>query len=917
MINKDLPQKIEKSDYLSRLIKKYPQLEIDCADPFAEMDAILTDLKSISKFDDYALVEQALVSAKARFSFYWAIAELSQFGRYSEQGKWQTEFAEITIDLAIKTAWYVVANKNRALLTVIEQQGVPVAGFFVLGMGKLGGYDLNFSSDIDLVAFYQPELLPVPDTLGKSYICHQVLQSASRLLTQNGQSDFIWRVDWRLRPNASSTSLAMSSEAASDYYFYRASPWHRLAMMKARVVAGDYSAGKQFLESLAPFVWRQNLDYRALDELGEIKNKINLEHPGLKVQRQWREPINQEVGGFNLKLGTGGIREIEFIANALQLVWGGKQYQLRTTNTVTALRQLAALSHLDSAVVLELISGYQYLRRLENALQLLSNQQTHLLPVDEKSQLALLELIGEQDWESLVTRLNGCRSTVSKHFEQLFAEQAQAQSLEIEWPNNLSEVAQEVVDGWENGFQQYGVSNQTRRRLKPLVIALAEYLEQLEVSGNRSLKANDAVMRLHHYFLSLPQGEQYFRLLAESPRLLESLIPPLLYSPAMTTLLTQSPHIIDCFMTRDIDVNQTLDSRYVLQAREYETRLERIRRFVNEQLYSNYLAFFQGKVLPAEFSKKLYQLATHTLELAIQVVCDQQQLSESPIAVIGMGKMGTGKMAPLSDMDLIFIFDETETTPEVATKFVSRLQTAISAPMREGVAYELDTRLRPSGKSGAPTLSVESFRKHQLQRAHTWEHIALVASQVIVGSESLTAKINRVKQEVLTRNRDVNQLQKDAIKMWHRIEEHRIRNQDISLMQVKLRPGGLMQAEFLAACLVLMQDNEGQLLEYDALLANASVDPYQRIPKILEFWQTQQCWERLLGHEEQAISAVPKPYLRKLVRQSEVSSIAELLSKQQRYVNYITNWMDALFETEKHDLKSIKAWQESAVKWQV
>ena len=170
-----------------------------------------------------------------------------------------------------------------------------VTGLFVFGMGKLGGYDLNFSSDVDLVAYFDPHLLPVPEILGRSYICHQILQQLTKLIGQGGQANFIWRVDWRLRPNASATTLAMSTDAAREYYFYQASPWHRLALMKARVVAGDIDCGSRFINQLQPFIWRRNLDYRALDELAETKQRINLEHPALRSQRRWREPINDEI----------------------------------------------------------------------------------------------------------------------------------------------------------------------------------------------------------------------------------------------------------------------------------------------------------------------------------------------------------------------------------------------------------------------------------------------------------------------------------------------------------------------------------------------------------------------------------------------------------------------------------------------
>ena len=472
-------------------------------------------------------------------------------------------------------------------------------GLFIFGMGKLGGYDLNFSSDVDLVAYFDPDVLPVAEMLGKSYICHQVLQKLTQLLTQKGSSNFIWRVDWRLRPNASATTLAMSTVAAEDYYFYRASPWHRLALMKARVVAGDQQLGQQFLEKLSPFIWRQNLDYRALDELAEIKQRINLEHPSLRTQRQWREPIGDEIEGFNVKLGSGGIREIEFIANALQLVWGGRKFALRTSHTISALKELAGNQHLESEEADQLIDSYLFLRRVENAIQMMENQQTHLLPSSEQNKQNLLTLLNINSWPDLVTQINQSRRFVYARFEAIFAEQESAQQPAPVWPEGLSNQAEEIIEAWENGYQVYGVSNEVRQRLLPLTSALSNYV--INDKGDVS----NTIVRLHEFFRKLPQGEQYFRLLAKSPDLLNKFVLPLLYSPPMTSLLKQSPHIIDCYVHKQWQYPQAFDSSDVLHAQSYETQLERIRRFVNEYLYQLYLYFFEGKLSVDDFQTAL------------------------------------------------------------------------------------------------------------------------------------------------------------------------------------------------------------------------------------------------------------------------------------------------------------------------
>ena len=926
-----LTTRIAASQYLTQLERKLPDYSSSDPSTLLEMlDDVCAQLTSVN-FSDIDLddAEKKLVDAKSRFAFIWSMAELQDVGTQEERGRRQTNFAQLTIDYALSLAWLIVAQKQKVIKPILDANQGKVPGLFIFGMGKLGGYDLNFSSDVDLIAYFDASQLDIPDMLGKSYVCHQVLQQLTKLLTQSGASTFIWRVDWRLRPNASATTLAMSVVAAEDYYFYRASPWHRLALMKARVVAGDIELGEKFLATLTPFIWRQNLDYRALDELAEIKQRINLEHPSLKAQRQWQEPIVDDIDGFNVKLGSGGIREIEFIANALQLVWGGRSFSLRTPHTVSALQALAKRGHLDEGEANKLVVHYHFLRRLENAIQMLGNQQTHLVPSSEQNKGNLLSLLNLDDWSDLVEPLNKARRFVHKRFEALFAEQAAAQAPAAVWPDGLSAQANEIVDAWEDGYQMYGVSIQVRHRLLPLTRALSDYLA-LDIDN-----ASNTIIRLHDFFRSLPKGEQYFRLLAESPRLLKKCIPPLLYSPAMTSLLKQSPHIIDCYVHQQWLYPDPFDSSDVLQADNYEVQLERMRRFVNEYLYQLYLAFFEGHLSVEVFQKALTELAEHTLELALDVVSQLMGLDEAPITVIGMGKVALGRMSPLSDLDLIFVFDPNTISLEAASRYVSRLQTAISTPMREGIVYELDTRLRPSGRSGAPVVSIESLANHHKQRAHTWEHIALMPSRVVAGNKGLIEQIDVIKRQVIKTPRDENQFMRDALKMWNRVATHRISASSVDVMNSKLSVGGLMQAEYLASCLVIKnrQMIEDDDLSFAVLLAQSarekvlyaghttsqdtrlSDDQIKLLPDIIQFWRIQQLWERLLNKTDQRLDSIAPQYLARLLEQSGVTSLNELIEKKEKYAKIVDQAMTDFFAPFAMTESEIEDWLETGVNW--
>lgn len=917
-----LENKLNASVYLQKLVSKNSDaasgIDFAAAVGIASLDevekrieSICQELKSdLQSADDY--LEQNLLNAKAQFALVWSLAELQNLGTSEQRGRWQTEFAEVSIDFALRLAWLKVGQKHKALAKLVSDSNGKMPGLFIFGMGKLGGNDLNFSSDVDLVAYFDPQKTPVPETLGKSYICHQVLQVLTKLLGQGGASNFVWRVDWRLRPNASATTLAMSTLAAEDYYFYRASPWHRLALMKARVVAGDTDLGNEFLNILAPFIWRQNLDYRALDELAEIKQRINLEHPSLRAQRQWREPIGDDITGFNVKLGSGGIREIEFVANALQLVWGGRGNELQTPHTVTALKALGKHNRLDSDVAKQLVTSYQLLRRVENAIQMMANQQTHLVPKSVEQQQKLLILLGLTDWSDLVRQINVERRLVNHTFEELFAEQALAQGEVPIWPSELSKQADEIVEAWESGYQIYGVSNQVRHRLLPLTKGLANYLTESNEDPS------EIIVRVHDFFRALPAGEQYFRLLAESPALLNRFIPPLLHSPPMASLLKQSPHIIDCYVRSHWQYPELFDSQYVRQAEHHEQRLERLRRFVNEHLYQLYLNFLQGRMEVEEFQSALSDLAEHTLDLALLLVAEHMQLDEVPITVIGMGKVALRKMSPLSDLDLIFVYDPDSVTLELALKYVSRLQTAISTPMREGVVYELDTRLRPSGRSGAPTVSVASFAQHQLQRAHTWEHIALMPSNVVAGQSHPVVEIEAIKSRVISQERDRQQFLKDSLKMWDRIDQHRLTNISHESMNSKLRKGGLMQAEYLAACMILERGVEltDKGTKFDDLLATVVAgSTVSNLAEIIQFWRIQQLWERLLGMTGAPLKDMPERYLTRLLEHSEVTSLEELVDKKKRFSAQVEEKMQSFFDPIEMNQKDIDDWVERSVEW--
>ena len=725
---------------------------------------------------------------------------------------------------------------------------------------------------MDLIGFYDPETIPVPKNLGQAHICNKVLQAMTQILFPRNAPDFIWRVDWRLRPESSATGLAMSIDDAETFYFTRALPWHRLALMKAKVVGGDTDTGRAFLNTLTPFIWRQNLDFRAIDDLADLKAHINLEHPALRLERAQPEPITTDMQGFNVKLGRGGIREIEFITNAQQLIWGGKQYQLRTTNTLEALGLLSELGHMSGKDYAKLKTIYIGLRRLENAIQMIGNEQTHIVPdTDEKIEI-LQVLLDQNDWPKYCAKIYDWRQSVNGVFEKLFnAEDADSDALIIP-ENELSELSLDIAASWTDGFSQHGLSQNDL----PVFRSLGQSLVTRIL--NSQAEANTAFNRIDHFLKDLSRSAQYLHMLRRNPKLLDALITPLLHSPHMTELLRQSPHIIDVFLSAQSYVHTSKDSfipdtNFILSETDYETRLERLRRFVNEHLFQYYHEFMGKSDSIYILQNRLTQLAEITIDTSLKIVADDLDLSHIPMAVLGLGKMGTQRMAPLSDIDLVFIFED-DMDSELSAKIVRRLRTVLTTKLREGIAYDLDMRLRPSGRSGPPAVKLASFEKHHAKRAKSWEHIALVHGRVVAGDKALGDKVEAIRQSIVTRPRDASQFLTDAALMWSRIADQRIADKPANIISAKLRAGGLMQAEYMDACNLLL----GQ--------------PRSTLPAI-EFFSEQQIWERLLGLTDKTLTDVPARF--------ETAVTGEL--SQKAYQAAVTSHqsdtikaMDALFE---------------------
>lgn len=934
------------SDYLGNIKRKHTQaLEALVAD---DKEALKDLIVRVGQLDVGTPIDESLRELKSLFSYRWAHARLSRSVDSDELGCLQTAFAEATINRALIAAWSedsflkIVPENKRA-----EDGSVP--GLFVLGLGKLGGYDLNFSSDVDLIAFYDPEILPVPEMHGRMDVCVRVLKRMTQLLSKSIASEFVWRVDWRLRPDASVNPIVMSSSAALDFYFFRSLPWHRLAMIKARVVAGDMSCGANFLSELSPYIWRQNLDYTAVDDVRNLKQKINQEHPQLKLARAAEAQASQKGSGqkeaakkegFNLKLGKGGIREIEFIVNAMQLLWGGKKPQLRNYRTLDVLDALTKTGLFEEELTETLARNYRQLRLIEDALQIRENLQTHSLPKSEKALSELHQMLasdkkneaGQHPLEMVET----CSTEVSEEFERFFAilspglpavqrhvANTQAINLEaLDWYQTLPKAEQSIVNDWSEGFSLYAVPPRNAEKLTSLFSRLIDLISS-EKGDTASL-----VNKLHTFFRSTPKGGQYLRLLCAQPHILKDVLEPIASSPAMTILLEQSPHIVDYMLEPSADLEIELetgskpefDSEFVLVSEDFDIRLKRLRTFVNEQLYDTMLRFFKGQLSSLEIQGRLTALAEHCLNLGLRITAEDMAFSELPIAVLGMGKLGMKAMAPLSDLDLIFIAKE-GIELEQANRFSNRFRHLMEVKTSEGRAYEMDTRLRPSGRSGPVTVTVEGFERYHLNAARSWEHIALVPARAVSGPVTLLRQVEAVRAQILSKSRSRKQFLLDATKMHARVRDQRIDREEDNAINVKLRRGGMFETDYLSACLVLLSGEPEQsfALEYDGLVNKVLNDAGSaELIESISFWRSLQIWSRILGLENGPLEMINSKRLDVMLEDLSLESPDALMTQVERHSDLVGSVLETVLAEAEGYMPDggLGEWGETAVEWE-
>ncbi len=788
---------------------------------FAETSANEADAKRRLR---RARKQAALAVAVGDVSGLWTVEQVTNA---------LSEIADTSIRYALDFGLRELQARGRLDLPNPEQPAAG-SGFIILGMGKLGARELNYSSDIDLIALYDPAIVPTtrPDRLAQDMV--RLTQRWVDLLNERTADGFAFRTDLRLRPDPASTPPAISIPAAEFYYESAGQNWERAAMIKARVVAGDEQAGQAFLDFLRPFVWRRSLDFWAIKDIHSIKRQINAYRGGRKIA----------IAGHDIKVGRGGIREIEFYAQTQQLIWGGRNPALRVCPTCQALDALVSAGQVGRDTADELKACYAYLRRLEHRLQMVGDQQTQRLPPADGLD-SIARFMGEADTAAFSRKVRQTLETVERHYAALFEDELE---LAVEGLGNLvftggdpdpgtletlaglgfktPERVDTAVRRWHHGSLAATRSTRARQILTELMPSLIQALGD-------TADPDEAFGNFDHFLQGLPAGVQLFSLLHSHPDLLKLVAKICGSTPWLGKHMRRRPSVLDAVLEPEFfgplpnasDIRDELFN-WLDQAQDMQDTLDLARRYASDLTFRVGVHLLRGDTKGADAGPVLSALADQVVAAMLPVTQDafaerHGRLPGEGLAVIGYGKWGSGQLTPGSDLDMVVLYDSVSVTTQsdgekplaastYAARLTQRLMTALTSETESGRLYEVDLRLRPNGDKGPLASQMDGFANYLLNDAWTWERLALVRARFICGSPALAERFDQIRAESLTRPRAVADLAEEVNSMRQRMAAT---HKGESPWDVKHRRGGLVDTGFLSQFLVLAHaDDEPALL---------------------------------------------------------------------------------------------------------
>jgi glutamate-ammonia-ligase adenylyltransferase len=821
----------EFSPYLFELVRSDPArlLRLLECSPDAHLAALIDDTRrAVLAAPDDAEVMGLLRRMKSEAALLIALCDIGGVWPVMRVTAALTDVAVSSVQVALQYLLRREAARGRLSPPNLDAPDEG-CGLIVLAMGKMGAGELNYSSDIDLIVFFDPDATTLAADIEPQPFFVRVTQGLARLLQQRTYDGYVFRVDLRLRPDPSSTQVAISRDAALHYYEREGRTWERAAMIKARACAGDLGAGEALMAEIAPFVWRKHLDFAALADVHDMKRQM----------QTYRGQSEIAVEGHNVKVGRGGIREIEFFAQTQQLIAGGRHPELRVRPTLKALDVLAASNWITSRARDELRAAYEFLRRVEHRLQMIADEQTHALPDDREAVERFAWFFGCESRETFARDLLRQLEIVQGHYEKLFEGDPTGTAMlpAIDYgagpedPRLLQHLATlgfrtpaavaQTVRDWITGDYR-GLRNEGTRR------AFIEFVPSLIDGLAHAEEPDRAVVAFDGFLQALQRGGRLITLLSQNRDLVALVALVLGAAPRLGEMLARQPQLMDGlidprFFGAMPDL-QELSARLAATVRDadsYEEFLDRLRLFGQESLFLIGTRILSGTVSAQQASTAFADVAegiVHTVHglVADRFAAQHGRIAGQETAIIAMGRLGSREVTAASDLDLILLYDFDAENPDsdgskslhgahYFARFTQRLISAFTTRTNYGVLYEIDMRLRPSGRAGPVASSIASFADYQTHEAWTWEHMALTRARVVSASPEFRARIEAVTREVLTRRRDPLTIAHDVADMRRAIAQEK---GETDHWDLKYASGGLVDIDFVAQYLQLVHAHE-------------------------------------------------------------------------------------------------------------
>jgi len=762
---------------------------------------------------DEAEIGRELRIAKGRVALLAAVSEVEGSWTTAQSTAALSDLADFALEAGLDTLMRLAAARGQ-----VKNATAAASGLAIFALGKHGGRELNYSSDIDIVAFFDPDRVDSAEPGEETKLMSRIVQRLANLMQDRTEHGYVFRTDLRLRPDPGATPVALPIEAALTYYESRGQNWERAAWIKARTCAGDRAVGEAFIKELAPYIWRKHLDFATIADIQAMKRQINIA----------KNVGDVRVEGHNVKLGLGGIREIEFFTQTQQLIAGGRDLSLRVRPTAEALAALARANWISDKAATELTQTYWFLRAVENRLQMLRDEQTQMMPETEAGIGVIATLMGQEYLPAFESTYRAALNLVVGYYADLFTEgetlgsgtgslvftgtDDDPETLETLSGMGFKEPSRAIdtVKKWHYGGYAATRASAARAHLTELLPAL---LKTISEAGN----PDDALRRFDDFLSRLPSGVQLFSLLRNHENLRSLLVALMASAPRMADAVIHRAHVMDALIDPAFaDVVRRKEAllgkieNFFADARDYQDVIDRARILGQEQLFLIAAGLLAGSLDARRAGEQFTTLAEALLLKLFEAVRREFEkrhgvIPGAKVALLAFGKMASREMTARSDLDFIMLYDlgtDEESNgekPLAASQYYARLTqrliAAVSAPTSEGVLYEVDMRLRPSGNAGPLATRLSAFIQYHHESAWTWEHLALSRARVVQADHGLGDTIDAAIAEILSRPRDAAKTIDDVLTMRALMGKERPPRHAFDL---KLAPGGLVDLEFIA-----------------------------------------------------------------------------------------------------------------------